>query len=68
MGHAEPERRRRQLARVEPVGVRRQPREVEGEGDDEDEGWRYSTSLMLYSPEPPSTPSWVPTQSRSNQL
>jgi len=68
MRDAEAPRRRRQLARVEPVDVGRQARDVDGEGDEEDEegGRRYSVSLVEYMAMPPCTPSSVPTMSRSN--
>jgi hypothetical protein len=67
MRDAEPERRRRQLRRVEPIDIGRQTGDVKCERDEKDEERRrYSSSFCVNSPEPPCTPSLVPEQVRWN--
>jgi hypothetical protein len=47
MGDSEAPGSGRELGRIEPIGVGREPRGVGDEGDEEDEGGRYSISLTL---------------------
>ena len=60
MSDPEPPRGRGELGGIEPVGVGREAGGVGDEGEKEDEERRYSSSLLLWRPEPPRTPSVVP--------